>query len=309
MFSRFLPEDVDEDPGATLIARATEQEINAVLCWAVARDRYCGDQPCTLSPTIVELPAWLSNFLSHRQRSNTCERRLRDLRILQSLVAGACILRSAAARSTRSSTSTANPEDYNVVRQLLRNPTLLPADVPCDPIATDMVSRANVYLAARSGQVCRHGSVLVDSNNGELHGDDGRPCERQITRREIADLGNVRSGMVRRLLQFLRQGSDSYNWYCCMGHVRRPPSRETWRSASASSLAASLRPWSLKQVRTHFERLHRDGLITAERKVANGPWRYELPEELANVSHPFQNLPSVHELTNHAPMCDDTAPE
>ena len=81
--------------------------------------------------------------------------------------------------------------------------------------------------------------------------------------------------MVRRLVDYLRQGADGYEWYCRMGPGRRPPHRAAWDTASLDSLAANLRPWSVKQVRTHFDRLRRAGLITAEREVGNGPWRYE----------------------------------
>jgi hypothetical protein len=49
-------------------------------------------------------------------------------------------------------------------------------------------------------------------------------------------------------------------------------------------------------VRTHFDRLRRDKLITAERDHGNGPWRYELPEELTESPSPFNTLPPAQEL-------------
>ena len=49
--------------------------------------------------------------------------------------------------------------------------------------------------------------------------------------------------------------------------------------------------WSAKQVRAHFERLRRSGMITAEREHDNGPWQYELPEELTSRSSVFRGLP------------------
>lgn len=182
------------------------------------------------------------------------------------------------------------------MRSLLQSPILFLADAACDPLATDMVNRANVYLAAKSGEVRRCGSPFLGREHDEVDRENGRPGKELITRREVADLGNVRSGMVRRLVEYLHQGADGYEWYCRMGLVRRPPDRDAWSTASPASLAANVRPWSVKQVRTHFDRLRRDGLITAEQEHRNGPWRYELPEELIDASSPFHDLPPVARL-------------
>jgi len=197
-------------------------------------------------------------------------------------------------------------EDYERVRQLLRCPILRPVDAACDPLATIMVARANVYLAAKAGEVRRHGNIPFGPHDDEQDR-PGRPHKDPITRREIADLGNVRSGLVRRLVDYLHQGANGYEWYCRMGLVRRVPNRDGWPSFNVESLMANLRPWSVKQVRTHFDRLRRSGLITAERELGNGPRRYELPEELADAAYAFDALPPVRELVGSDPEASQDA--
>jgi hypothetical protein len=113
----------------------------------------------------------------------------------------------------------------------------------------------------------------------------------------VADLGNVQSRLVRRLIEYLqRHQPGGYEQFGRMGLIRRPPVRETWTSASIDSLRGYLRPWSAKQVRTHFEQLHRAGMITAQREHPNGPWQYGLPEELTSRTRAFGGLPSAQEL-------------
>jgi len=164
-----------------------------------------------------------------------------------------------------------------------------------DRLATIMVGRANVYLAARAGEIRRY-DISPFGPYDDNHDRRDRPGRDLITRRELCDLGNVRSGIVRQLVDYLHQGADGYEWYCQMGLVRRAANRGEWSTTSLDSLVANLRPWSEKQVRTHFDRLRRDKLITAERDHGNGPWRYELPEELSESSSPFNALPPAQEL-------------
>ena len=117
-----------------------------------------------------------------------------------------------------------------------------------------------------------------------------------ITRREIADLGNVRSRIVRQLIGFLQRQPDGYERFEAMGLVRRPPSRNSYGAMTVDELTAYLRPWSAKQVRTHFDRMRRDGMIGAEREHDNGPWRYALPEELSRRHFAFRGLPTAQAL-------------
>jgi hypothetical protein len=302
VLSRFVPDDLEDDPGATLIVRATTQENEAVARWFATRQNFGDETRVASSPITIEVPAWLSPVLSRSSNANSYRRHwFRNNQILRSLVAGACVLRSCGASDTEAALATPDLEDYELVRGLLRSPVLWPADVACDPLATDMVRRANVYLAAKTGEVRRYGSPFLVRDDDNARYEDGRSVKEPITRREIADLGNVQSGIVRRLVDFLHQGADGREWYCRMGLVRRPPDRNDWGAASLGSLTASLRPWSAKQVRTHFDRLRRDGLITAERDFGNSPWRYELPDELTDTSSLFRNLPPAQELLGGEP--------
>ena len=84
-----------------------------------------------------------------------------------------------------------------------------------------------------------------------------------------------------------------------MGLAVGAPDRSIWSRLPAASLAALLRSWSIKQVRTHFDRLQQSGLVEAERPQANGPWLYALPEELAATGNGYRQLPTVDELPHH----------
>ena len=181
-----------------------------------------------------------------------------------------------------------------MVRRLLQTPVAAAADKPHDPLAADMASRANVFLAVKYAPELGASNPFGSSDGGMER--SGRAGRELITRREVSDLGNVRSRMVRRLVEILRRQPDGYERFQRMGLVRRPPEHNAWRSAGVDGLIACLRPWSAKQVRTHFEQLRRAGMITAEREHENGPWQYELPEELTSGSSVFRGLPSAEDI-------------
>ncbi len=185
-------------------------------------------------------------------------------------------------------------EDYEQVRRLLQSPSITPADDTCDPLAKDMVSRANVFLRARYAEPNAQDNPF---NVDGAESPPGKGANRDlITRREIADLGNTRSRMVRQLVDFIRRRNDGYERFQRMGLVRRPPDQEHWRNMDSAAMASFLRPWTAKQVRIHFDQLRRARLITAERETANGPWRYALPEELQGRHNAFRRLPTAAEL-------------
>jgi hypothetical protein len=81
-----------------------------------------------------------------------------------------------------------------------------------------------------------------------------------------------------------------------MGLIGPPISNRNWQRSSSRNLARRLRPWSVKQVRTRFDRLLKGGLITAERRSENAPWQYQVPEVVSDVSSPFANLPTAQDL-------------
>ena len=170
-----------------------------------------------------------------------------------------------------------------------------------------MVSRANVYLKVK------YGDDQSDSNTLRATEFEYRCLENKtardrelITRREVADLGNINSATVRALVEYLKATPEGYDSFVKMGLAMRPPRRNEWVRHSLRSLVRCLRIWSIKQVRTHFDQLRCQGLITAERDAANGPWRYELPDELCCSASPYENLPSAEELTGCAEPIDQT---
>ena len=129
----------------------------------------------------------------------------------------------------------------------------------------------------------------------------GRLGSELVTRRQLSDLGNVRSRLVRRLVAFLQRRPDGGQRFQRMGLVRRPPEGDAWRTARIDDLIGYLRPWTTKQVRVRFDQLHRAGMITAERPRDNGPWQYGLPEELTGRVSAFRSLPNVRDLLGRGP--------
>jgi hypothetical protein len=55
----------------------------------------------------------------------------------------------------------------------------------------------------------------------------------------------------------------------------------------------------IRAVFVYFEQLTKLGLVTARREHANGPIRYEIPEELTNVESPFSTLPTIRSSTRN----------
>jgi hypothetical protein len=303
IFSVSSPGSGEDDPGVALVLQAHPAELIAVARWfalghipTVPNWAAIGDDL-----SIAPAPA-LAPVLSPRPGEESGVRRLRERDLLRCMVVGAAVLRSlgqVAEQAREAEELTLTTDDYEQVRRLLQSPSVTPGDKACDPLAKDMVSRANVFLQARYAEPNAH------DNPFNVDGADSPPghgANRDlITRREIADLGNTRSRLIRQLVSFLRRRDDGYERFQRMGLVRRPPPREHWRSEETVSLVSYLRPWTAKQVRTHFDQLRRARLITAEREAANGPWRYALPEELQGRHSAYRRLPTAAELIARQP--------
>ena len=193
-------------------------------------------------------------------------------------------------------------EDYERVRLLLCRVTAATPDDPLDELAADMVCRSNVFLDIKFGDDQSDRNPFRPENLAFwLDRLDDRPPREPITRREVADLGNVDSGTVRRLIEYLQQTPGGYERFLDMGLARGRAGHDSWRRQPASALAALLRSWSYKQVRTHFQRLQRADLITAARRHENGPWCYQLPEELTHGRSRFDYLPPANGLRSQTP--------
>jgi hypothetical protein len=207
------------------------------------------------------------------------------------------VLRSSHPEQEAPAEAVVNVQDYELVRNLLCSITTETTSAAQDPLAVDMINRANVYLSTRFGQ---GQNILTEAELERLDYLDkygGNPARRElITRRELTDLGNVRSATVIGLVEQLQRSGRGRGVFLRMGIAGPPVSHRVWRESSARELARRLRPWSEKQVRVHFDRLRRDGLITAERDTANGPWRFAVPEGIADGFSPFADLPTAEQL-------------
>lgn len=294
VFCRSAPSDLDNAPGATLSVWASAREVNMIQQSFMIRDHALaniGDmarpEEISVAPELVALVTGTQPAGDHGLQC------FRDRQVLHSLLTGACLLRAVQQGNPAGGPLTINMQDYAMVRAVLQSPVIAAADEAFDPIAATMVRRANVYLSVMLA-ANSDAQNFVGVDGADAH--SGRPPRELITRREVADLGNVHSRVVRRLITCLQRQPDGYEQFGRLGLVRRPPARDRWTSEPLESLVSCLRGWSVKQVRSHFDQLHRAGLISAERRQANGPWLYRLPEELTNRSMPFRALPTAEEF-------------
>lgn len=130
---------------------------------------------------------------------------LRDRQVLDALLAGATLVRAMQEVPVPPHLIT-SIEDYELVRRLVQTRVVTSADEAFDPLAADMVNRANVYMEVKYGE--GHDNPFY----GDFYGMDLReqPGRELVTRREVSDLGNTRSRMVRGLIEFLLRQPDGY---------------------------------------------------------------------------------------------------
>ena len=303
IFSASSPGSGEDDPGVALTLQANPVEQSAVAQWfSLGQIPAMPNWQAVSNDVSVAPVAALAPVLSFRPTVDQGMRRLRERDLLRCLIVGAAVLRSlgqGAEQAAAVEELTLTTDDYEQVRRLLQSRLLAPADETCDPLAKDMVDRANIFLQAK------YAEPNAQDNPFNVDGADSPPgsgINRDlITRREVADLGNARSQLIRQLIEFLRRRNDGYERFLRMGLMRQPPPRDRWRNAETAALTGCLRPWTAKQVRTHFDQLRRGGMITAEREAANGPWRYALPEELQGRRVAYRRLPTAAELIARQP--------
>lgn len=289
VFGGFQIEDPDSDPGFTVPLTANEQELAAVHTWTTVQQEHLAVE--VELPVAVDYAPQLDNML----QPSALERvgvGFREQQVVLALTEGAALLRSATELVDGELQVTA--ADYELVRRLLCSPLVRPNRELCDPLAADMMNRANVYLAVKhSGD---RGNPFWRPDDDSYRQSRESSLKRDaITRRELADLGNVRSRMLQNLIEYLQRTDVGYPQYRRMGCVGEPIAEPNWRRSRPRELARRLKPWSIKQVRTRFDRLYQRGLITAERPQPNGPIHYEIPEELANIRSPYSRLPAVRQ--------------
>jgi len=290
----------DEDPGATLLLRCDMEEQQATGRWLISGNRFVpGWANAAHSMQVGVDSAYLGEPVSQNDPNERLVK-FRERMVLRGLLIGARLLRGVSEEDANEGPLEVSDADYDFVRAYLRSSIIGTVDDPCDSLAIDMVSRANVYLGVKYGNDSSERNPFYEPEQSHLRQTaDARTPLPLITRREIADLGNTRSGVVRRFIEYLKRVDDGYDRYARLGLSADTPDPSIWRQLPVASLASLLRSWSVKQVRTHFDRLQQSGLIEAERLQANGPWLYALPEELAATGNGFRQLPRANDLPNH----------
>jgi len=298
VFCRFAPQDPEDDPGATLVLRANTHEAALLRQWITTGTlSRIGLAEPDLSEPVVTASELMPLFSHSRPIHGDGMIRFREQKILRGLLVGATVLRAAQQEGRLDMPLIATLQDYELVRTALQSEVVSPADMSCDPLAVDMVNRANVYLAAKWHS---YDDFLAPSGSDDPAYESAgeRPPRELITRREIADLGNLGSRVLRRLVASVVGRQDGYEHFTRLGLVRHPPARDHWSAETPERLTRLLRSWTAKQVRLHFGKLHREGMISAERRQANGPRYYQLPEELINRSSGFRGLPTAAQLAS-----------
>lgn len=292
-----LPAGGDHDcPGPTITLHGASPELSRTMRWL---DGGPPLPPLATTGGRVAFDALAPLFRTGDGDADPPPLRLPDKLVLRGLLAGAAFWRRPDAAADGS--LAVGAEDYRAVFDPLRSAATQPGDAPFDPLALAMVRRANLFLSLRAATGARPGS----------HGGAPAP-EPAITRRELVDLGNTRGHTLRALVQHLRdRGAEGLAHFKSFGTVRPLGPDATWPTDTVAGLAALLLEWSVKQVRTHFDRLHAGGLVTRRRSAPNQPWVYRLPEGLETPRPAVGSLPTPDELERlpAAPVCPGTGPD
>ncbi len=298
IFSRAVPSTTDDVPIPVLVLRSDPDESSSAIRWLMAgcpQRAVLLDGPPTNGITFdlalisVTVPSILPNGRGPE--------RIGDCQLLAAFLAGACMVGRFGRSPEASDSCTCGPNEYEQVRRLLQSPLVNIAEEPVDQTAVDMVNRANVYLELKcNSMLIADNPLLCDSADPLRRLSGSRTRKELVTRREIADLGNVRGRLIDQIVDLLRGVSDGHDAFRRMGLVRQPPQERDFQRSEARTLSTMLRPWSQKQVRTQFDALRKSGLITGERESGNAPWQYRLPEALNASVSPFAALPDADDL-------------
>lgn len=301
VFLTTLPENLDHDPGATLVLHANDLEVERITqSLSVSRGRQASAVGESLETT--ETVAGTLPMIARACSANSLAtlRDVRDRDIVYGLVSGASLLESARAGNPERCVADIATSAYAQVRDLLQSAVVSSSASPADRLAAAMVSRSNVYLAVKCGPDQSENNPFAGHPPPVIERRSGPPRNPElITRREVADLGNITSRTVRQLIEYLQQSAAGYEPFLQLGLIRHSPPQRQWTRQSAGSLAALLESWSAKQVRTCFDRLRKLELLTAERAPENGPYHYVLPESLSAASNRFSELPPPDEWARH----------
>lgn len=234
----------------------------------------------------------LRNAIQQADKSQSLT--IRDINILIGLMNGVAINEASQKWQPGQPIPPLVPRHYSEVHTLLNSPPFHTVDQPFDELTHQMIATANLYLQGLVSKTTnqptaagsRSGSVSTVQETKSI----SRP--RQITRRELADLGNPRSAIAKELYERLRSNGKG-------GVLQQAGSerRQSYlRRQDSPDPPESMPSWTYKMVRTRFDRLQEEGLIETRRAVGNGALEYLIPEELSNRRSAFSTLPTPEEV-------------
>ena len=285
IFSCYSQADCEDLPIPTLVLRANAATCKEAGIWFNNPKR---SSPIMSGgePPVVELAEPIQSHLDQLLASSFTS--YDECEVVRGLLKGAALIR--ANRETALDRVEAGLEDFLQVKGLLACSGATDSEGITDPLAVAMVQRVNAFLrpvkAKRTGR---------NDNEGDEEGEgEVREVEHcSITRKELVDLGNPSSGCVAELVKkLINEGGEGYQTYRSLGLVRSIEESENWPDdRSEEDWCKLLQPWTDKLVRTHFDSLRKQGIISAERRKANGPWVYRVPHELQAARSILANLP------------------
>lgn len=303
-----VPDTLDDAPLPSLIARGTGHGDLSIVSWLVAggpgqsrlREDFLAYGEVNL-PGVEFDPRLVPATMPRRLPAGRGPDRLRECQVLQALLAGAALLdwegKPTACKRAGGHPPRCGKAEYERVRTLLQSPLLTTCPNSVPQLAIDMINRTNVLLEYKSLSDMEITPPLLRDDDDLMWLQLELQTGRELTnRREVTDLGNLESDLIRRLLQLLIKFEAGYAQFQRMGLLQPPPTEEEFRAARPATLAPLLRRWSYKQVEKQFYRLQQAGLISYERDSPNRPWQYRLPEELHQRSTPFSCLPTADSL-------------
>ena len=294
IFCRYSQTDCEDLPIPTLVFRATAKTCTEAGVWLNSSE---SPSPLLLGgrSSIVDLSGPIESHLNRLLVSSHAS--YDECEVVRALLKGTAL--SNANRENMPDRVEAGHEDFVRVQKLLACPGVADSEGITDPLAVAMVRRVNAHLKP----AIANRTIRIDDD------EQIEPCS--ITRKELVDLGNTSSECVAELVKKLvRAGTSGYEEYRRLGLIREAPRSESWpEGPSEQEWCRRLQSWTEKMVRTHFDSLREQGIISAERPRANGPWVYQVPHELQVTRSILSNLPlpeTTHEqdgLPSTAPVC------
>lgn len=292
-----------DTPGATLVAQGDDDFSDRLGLWLQQHSEFLKlpevDPDNGLSVDTSRLRAAIRHAAVGRSIS------VRDIHIVTGLVAGAAINEAMQDGALIKNIQVPGPQHYAEVYGLLNARPFHTIEHPHDDITLFMVARANAYLQTKADNSAVKPTRLGGRVGSASTLQEAKPAAtdrpRHITRRELVDLGNPKSSLVKKLLENIAQSND-VEVLKRIGFTATVRSRESQctRKPDASELIKSMTTWTYKMVRTRFDRLQSEGLIEARKTANNAALEYMVPEEFINGRSRFAQLPAPEEVkTNY----------